>query len=123
MIEARIDNALKFCFVLMDSWFSSQENFEHITGKAKHFIAALKGNRLVALSEDDRRNKRFVAVDELEFPEHGVVQGWLNGYAKDVCLVQQVFANKDSSTDTLHPVCSDIACDCDAVITSHKKRW
>ena len=26
-----------------------------------------KGNRLVAVSEDDRCNKRFVAVDELEF--------------------------------------------------------
>ena len=67
MIGACIHNALKFRFVLMDSWFSAQENFEYITAKGKHFIAALKGNRLVAVSEDDRRNKRFVAVDELEF--------------------------------------------------------
>ena len=49
--------------------FASQESFEYITGKGKHFIAALKNNRLVALSEDDKRNKRFVAVDELEFPD------------------------------------------------------
>ena len=54
MIGACIHNALKFRFVLMDSWFSAQENFEYITAKGKHFIAALKGNRLVA-------------VDELEF--------------------------------------------------------
>ena len=67
MIGACIHNALKFRFVLMDSWFSAQENFEYITAKGKHFIAALKGNRLVAVSEDDRRNKRFVAVNELEF--------------------------------------------------------
>ena len=67
MIEACIRNALKFLFVLMDSWFSAQENFEYITAKGKHFIAALKGNRLVAVSEDDMRNKRFVAVDKLEF--------------------------------------------------------
>ena len=34
MIEACIRNALKFLFVLMDSWFSAQENFEYITDKA-----------------------------------------------------------------------------------------
>ena len=67
IIGACIHNSLKFRFVLMDSWFAAQENFEYITAKGKHFIAALNGNRLVAVSEDDRRNKRFVAVDELEF--------------------------------------------------------
>jgi len=100
MIGACIRNTLKFRFVLMDSWFFSQENFAYITSSGKHFIAALKNNRLVALSEDDRRNKRFVAVDKLEFPEHGAVQGWMNGYAKEVRLVRQVFTNKDASTGT-----------------------
>jgi SRSO17 transposase len=42
MIATCIANALKFRFVLMDSWFSSEENFDFITGKKKHFIAALK---------------------------------------------------------------------------------
>ena len=102
MIGACLHNALKFHFLLMDSWFSAQENFEYITDKGKHFIAALKGNRLVAVSEDDRRGKRFVAVEELEFPEHGVLQGWLKGYAKETRLVRQVFTNKDGSTGILH---------------------
>lgn len=69
MIETCIGNALKFRFVLMDSWFSSEENFDFITGKGRHFIAALKDNRLIALSEEDRKKKRFVRVDELDFPE------------------------------------------------------
>ena len=59
MIQTCIQNALKFRFVLMDSWFSSEENFEFITDKGRHFIAALKDNRLIALSEEDRRKKRF----------------------------------------------------------------
>lgn len=42
MIGACIHNALKSRFVLMDSWFASQDSFEYITGKGKHFIAALK---------------------------------------------------------------------------------
>lgn len=123
MIETCIRNTLKFRFVLMDSWFSSEENFDFITGKGKDFIAALKDNRLVALNEDDKKNKRFVRVDELDFPEQTVVQGWLKGYAKAVLLVRQVFTNKDGSTGILHLVCSDLACDYNAITTTYKKRW
>ncbi|MEO5606071.1 MAG: transposase [Polaromonas sp.] len=90
MIQTCIHNALKFRFVLMDSWFSSEENFDFITGQGRHFIAALKGNRLVALSKEDRKKKRLVRVDELDFPEQTTVRGWLKGYAKEVRLVRQV---------------------------------
>jgi hypothetical protein len=64
---------------LMDSWFASQENFCFITERGRHFIAALKDNRLVALSEEDRTNKRFVRVDALDFPEQTAVQGFAIG--------------------------------------------
>ena len=123
MIGACLRNGLKFRFVLMDCWFASKENFEFITGKQRHFIAALKDNRLVALSEEDKRNKRFVRVDELDFPEHSAVQGWLKDYAQAVLLSRQVFTNKDGSTGRLHLVCSDLTCDYDAMITGYKKRW
>ena len=123
MIGACLHNGLKFRFVLMDSWFASKENFDFITGKGRHFIAALKDNRLVALSEEDRKNKRFVRVDELDLPEHTAVQGWLKDYAQAVRLVRQVFTNKDGSTGILHLVCSDLTCDYDAMTTSYKKRW
>ncbi len=123
MIETCIGNSLKFRFVLMDSWFSSEENFEFIAGKGRYFIAALKDNRLIALSEEDRKKKRFVRVDELDFPEQTCVRGWLKGYAKAVLVVRQVFKNKDDSTGILHLVCSDLTCDYDAITTSYKKRW
>ena len=123
MIEVCVRNRLKFKFILMDSWFSSQENFDFIIGKGKHFIAALKDNRLVALSEEDWKKKRFVRVDELKFPEHAAVQGWLKGSANPVLLVRQVFTNKDGSTGVLHLVCSDLTCDYDGITTTYKKRW
>lgn len=123
MIETCLRNGLKFRFCLMDSWFASKENFDFITGKQCHFIAALKNNRLVALSEEDRKKKRFVRVDELDFPEQTAVQGWLKDHAQAVRLVRQVFTNKDGSTGILHLVCSDLTCDYDAMTTSYKKRW
>jgi len=123
MIETCLQNGLKFRFVLMDSWFAAKENFDFITGKGRHFIAALKNNRLVALSEEDRKKKRFVRVDELAFSEQTAVQGWLKDHAQAVRLVRQVFTNKDGSTGILHLVCSDLTCDYDAITTSYKKRW
>jgi DDE superfamily endonuclease len=123
MIDTCLHNGLKFHFVLMDSWFASKENFEFITHHKCHFMAALKDNRLVALSEEDKRKKRFVRVDELDFPEQTAVQGWLKDYAQAVRLVRQVFTNKDGSTGILHLVCSDLTCDYDAMTTSYKKRW
>ena len=123
MIETCIQNALKFRYVLMDSWFSSEAKFEFITEKGRHFMAALKDNRLIALSEDDRKRKRFVRVNELNFPDKTPVQGWLKGYAQAVPMVRQVFKSKDDSTGILHLVCSDLTCDYDAIVTSYKKRW
>ena len=123
MIDACIGQALKSRFVLIDSWFSSEENFNFITDKGRHFIAALKDNRLVALSEEDRKNKRFTRVDELNFSEQTPVRGWLKGYAREVLVVRQVFKNKEGSTGVLHLVCSDLTCDYDAAVTSYKKRW
>ena len=59
MIAVCLQNELKFRFVLTDSWFSSEENFEFITARGKHFISALKDNRLLALSAEDKKHKRF----------------------------------------------------------------
>ena len=63
MIATCVNNALRFHYVLMDSWFAAMENFEFIVNKNKHFIAALKDNRLVALSEADKKQGRFVRID------------------------------------------------------------
>lgn len=123
MIQTCIHNSLKFRFVLMDNWFSSEEDFDFITDKSSHFIAALEDNRLIALSEEDRKKKRFVCVDELDFPEQTAVQGWLKGYAKAVLVVCQVFKNKNASTGILHLVCSDLTCEHNAITKSYIKLW
>ena len=71
----------------------------------------------------DRKKKRFVRVDELNFTEQTAMQGWLKGYAKAARLVRQVFTNKDGSTGILHLACSDLTCDYDEITTTYKKRW
>lgn len=123
MVETSVNNHLKFRFVLMDSWFSAKENFNFIREKGKHFISALKSNRLIALSENDKNNKRYVRIDKHVFSEQETVQAWIKGYSEPVLLVRQVFTNKDGSTGNLYLICSDLSCDYNAITTIYKKRW
>jgi hypothetical protein len=123
IIDQCLQNQLKFGYVLMDSWFSATENFEHIIKKHKHFIAALKCNRLVALSLADKKKGKFVRIDSLNIPEQTTVRGWLKGFSQEVLLSRQVFTNKDGSTGVLDLVCSDLSCDFTALTTSYQKRW
>ena len=97
MIAATVANAIKFRYVLTDSWFAAKENFEFILQKGKHFISALKDNRLVALTEEDRKAGRFVRISQLELADQEAVHGWMKGFPQEVLLVRRVFTNKDGS--------------------------
>ena len=123
MIGACIANQLTFRYVLMDSWFAARENFDYIVKKKKHFIAALKDNRLVALSEEDKKEGRFVRVDTLQLTDKQTVRGWLKGFDNEVLLVRRVFTNKDDSTGLLNLVCSDLTLTGQQVATIYEKRW
>jgi hypothetical protein len=123
MIATCVNNTLKFRTVLMDSGFASVENFAFIVKKKKHFIAALKDNRLVALSAADKKQGRFVRIDTLELADKQAVRGWLKGYAHEVLLVQQIFTNKAGSPGVLNLVSSDLTCDGYTVTTIYQKRW
>ncbi|NTU42125.1 MAG: transposase [Nitrospirales bacterium] len=123
MIATCISNTLKFRYVLIDSWFGSTENFDFIVKKKKQFIAALKDNRLVALSEKDKQRGCYVRIDTLELSDKQAVRGWLKGYAREVLFVRRIFTNKDGSTGLLNLVCSDLTCDGEQITTLYKKRW
>jgi hypothetical protein len=123
MIGTCVNNTLKFRFVLMDSGVGAVELVDFIVKKKKHFIAALKDNRLIALSEADKRQGRFVRIDTLKLADKQAVRGWLKGYANEVLLVRQVFTNKDGSTGLLNLVCSDLTCDGEKITALYKKRW
>ena len=123
MVLVCLQNQLKFRYALMDSWFAAKENFEFIVSHNKHFIAALKDNRLVALSEDDKKQGRFTRVSELPLSDKQAVRGFLKGFDHEVLLVRVVFINKDGSTASLNLVCSDLSCDGEKVATLYQKRW
>ena len=133
-------NQLKYRYVLTDSWFSSKENMterdawvsraypiEVLTfirhDLNKHFIMAIKSNRTVAISEDEKRQGHFTRIDSLKWSSQEPVRGWLKGLDFPVLLHRQVFTNKDGSTGILYLACSDFNCDVNKLEAIYKKRW
>jgi len=123
MILTAIKNQVKFKYVLMDSWFGAKDNFSFITKYKKEFISAIKSNRLIALSLEDKKQGKFIRVDELELSDKESIRGYIKGYDKEVLLVRQVFTNKNGSIGLQNLVCSDLTLDGDSVSTIYKKRW
>jgi hypothetical protein len=117
-------NQLKYKYVLTDSWFASQENMDFIRVELdKHFIMALKSNRKVALTLEDKKQGHFARIDELEWSEQNPKLVWLKGVEYPVLLHRQIFTNKDGSTGILYLACSDLNCDGNAIETIYQKRW
>tara|TARA_B110000902_G_C14155499_1_gene531228 strand:+ start:47 stop:1102 length:1056 start_codon:yes stop_codon:yes gene_type:complete len=123
MIKVAINNNLKFSYILMDTWFSSKENFEFIVKNQKDFIAALKSNRLFATSLEDKHNGDFISVSELELSDKQSIRGYVKGYDNEVVIVRRIFTNKDGSKGVLNLICSDTDLDGDAISTIYEKRW
>ena len=70
ILKACKKNQLKWRYVLADSWFSSIGNMKFIHEKMKkYFLLALKSNRLIALSKEDKLQGRFVRIDSLDWSD------------------------------------------------------
>jgi len=117
-------NRLKFKYVIWDTWFSSKENIEFVHNKLKrHFIGALKSNRTLALSKEDKREGKFTKVEELDLQTNRTYNVWLKGVEIPLLLIKQVFKNKDGSVGELYLVTNDIKLTCDTITTIYKRRW
>lgn len=124
MVQVCVQNQLKFRYVLFDIWFSSKENMSFIKEKhKKDFVCGLKKNRLIALSEEDHKAKRFTRIENLVWSEETMYTAWLKDVPFPVHLVRQVFTNKDGSTGILYLACSDTTLTREAILTTYQKRW
>lgn len=124
MLKACRQNQLKYRYVLADSWFSAQENLAFVRHDLdKHFVVALKSNRTLALTLEDKKEGRFVRIDQLIWQEQKSVMAWLKGLDFPVQLSRQVFTNQDGSTGILYLACSDLDCDPAAIEAIYQKRW
>jgi len=123
ILKACQKNQLKWRYVLADSWFSSIGNMKFINDKMKKcFLLALKSNRLIALSKEDKLQGHFKRIDSLDWSGSPIL-GWVKGMDMPIILHRQIFKNKDGSEGILYLISNDIELDKESMETIYQKRW
>lgn len=123
MLSQSISNKVKFGYVLCDSWFSSGENMSFIVQECKgHFIMEIKENRLVALSEKDKKEGKFVSIKSLEL-EGLTRQVYIPQVDFPLLITLQVFKNEDNSVGKRYLTSDDLKLCYFQMTTIYKKRW
>ncbi|MCK4730581.1 MAG: transposase [Candidatus Aenigmarchaeota archaeon] len=123
MIVTSLGNTIKFKYVLADIWFCSSENIEFIKDNDKEFIMGIKSNRLTALSEQDKKEGKFLHLRDIAIEENTARKVYLKGVKFPVLVTKQVFTNKDESTGILYLVCSNLNLEASEINTIYQKRW
>jgi DDE superfamily endonuclease len=124
MLEVCVHNEISFRYVLNDSWYAAADNMMFIHHELKrHFIMALKSNRKVALSTQDKSQGRYLTVSTLDLPEETVREVYLESVDFPLLLTKQIFTNGDGSTGILYLVTSDLTLDAARLTTIYQTRW
>lgn len=124
MLQYAARNRIPFRYVLNDLWFASAENMCFVKLDLQtEFIMALKSNRKVARSAEDKRHGQYQRLDELDSPEDTLTIIYLEQVPFPLHLLRQVFTNEDGSTGVRYLVTSDLTLNADQLATIYKKRW
>ncbi len=114
---------LYFKYVLSDIWFSSAKNMIFVKTECdRDFIMAIKENRKVALSEEDKKKGKYVSIKSLKL-EGRTLSVYFEKLDFPVLICKQVFINKDGSTGALYLVSSDLSLTYEQMTTIYHKRW
>jgi uncharacterized protein YrzB (UPF0473 family) len=117
-------NEVKFEYVLSDNWFGAKKNMEFIHyDMKKKFIIGLKSNRLIALSEDDRKKGQYQNLSSLNLKDREKRTVFLKDIPFPVALITKIFKNEDGSTGTLYLVSNDLENSADRIYEIYQKRW
>jgi hypothetical protein len=124
LLHVCLHNQVPFQYLLNDAWYASAENMKYVRlVLKKHFVMPLAENRKVAVSEDEKKQGRYVRVDSLDLPAGTTRQMWLEEVPFPVLLVKQVFTNEDGSTGLRYLVTSDLTLNFDQITQLYQRRW
>jgi DDE superfamily endonuclease len=124
MIAQAAKNEVMFDYILADNWFGAKKNMEFIHyDMNKKFILGIKANRLVALSEEERKNGQYQNLNTLPLKDGEKRVVWLKDMPFPVALITKIFKNEDNSTGTLYLVTNDLENGADRIYEVYQKRW
>ena len=124
MLQQCVQNQIPFRYVLNDLWFASAENMRFVKlDLEKEFVMALKANRKIALSVEDKQHGHYQRLDQLDLLECTRTVIYLEQVPFPLHLLRQVFTNADNSTGVRYLVTSDLTLTADQLATIYQKRW
>lgn len=124
LLRQAVQNAVKFEWVLADSWYCTTENMNLIHDKLKkRFVFRMKSNRHVALSLEAKLSGHFQSVESLGLEEGECKTVYLRGMTPPVQVLKKVFTNKDGSIGTLYLVSNDLTIEANHLYDIYKRRW
>lgn len=112
---------LRFSYVLADSWFGNSANMDFVDTNNGKFIFAIKANRKVALSKQDKEEGRFVSIKDMGLEGRSMVV-WVKQLDFPVVVTCQVFKNGDD-TAALYLASNDLELLSGQMTAICQKRW
>lgn len=114
---------LMFRYVLSDSWFACSENMQFVLEDCgRDFIIAMKENRKIALSKEDKANGKYISIKEA-VSEGYVRPVYVEQLDFPILIVKQVFKDGNGVAGILYLACSDWGLSYEQVTAIYKRRW
>jgi hypothetical protein len=124
MVAQAVTNGVIFDYILADNWFGAKKNMEFIHyDMKKKFVIGIKANRLIALSEEERKKGQYQNLNALPLKDGEKRIVWLKDIPFPVALITKIFKNEDGSTGTLYLVTNDLESSADRIYEVYQKRW
>jgi hypothetical protein len=124
IIAQAVTNEVKFDYVLADNWFGAKKNMEFIHyDMKKKFIIGIKSNRLIALSEKERKKSQYQNLNTLNLKDGEKRIVWLKDIFFPVALITKIFKNEDGTIGTLYLITNDLENNSDRIYEVYQKRW
>lgn len=124
IIAQAVTNEVKFDYVLADNWFGAKKNMEFIHyDMKKKFIIGIKSNRLIALSEKERKKSQYQNLNTLNLKDGEKRIVWLKDIFFPVTLITKIFKNEDGTIGTLYLITNDLENNSDRIYEVYQKRW
>lgn len=124
MVKGALQKQVPFAFVLADSWFACAPNMRYIKERAhKEFLFALKSNRKVALSEQDKAKGYWKKLESLDWQNHPALTVHLESVPFPVCISRHLVKDQEDKSVVLFLCCSDLSLCGPSQLAIYQTRW
>ena len=88
----------------------------------RDFMMAMKENRKVSLSKQDKANGKYISIKE-SVSEECVRSVYVKQLDFPILIAKQVFKDGNGVTGTLYLACSDLSLSYEQLTTVYQRRW